>query len=85
MRSIAILAWSVLSAGWFIVVAFLAERTWPVLSLDLSHSDPATQAAFNTAVYQHIGWHAALAVVPTALVLIAILAIFRRPRGSQAS
>jgi hypothetical protein len=44
--------------------------TWPRMPLDVSQSDPATQDAFNTALFAHCLSYAWWAVVPPLVLLL---------------
>lgn len=61
--------WLVASAAWVAAVAVFAWSTWPHMPLDISHTDPATRAAFDSAVLMHAARHAALALLPPIIVL----------------
>lgn len=69
-----------LALAWPAVVAFVAWRGWPHLPLDVSASDPATVAAYRGAVLRHAGVAAAVALVPTAALLLVARRLGRRRR-----
>lgn len=63
--------------AWAGVVGYEAWAGWPHLSLDLSHSDPATQDAHRRAVIIHVVSHAAMGLAPLAVVC-ALSGLLRR-------
>lgn len=81
MRTIILLVWLVATVAWVIFIAYWADQTWPVLSLDLSPNDPATQAAWASAQRWHVVKLVAAAAVPPAVVLAVIYVAF--PRRSK--
>lgn len=66
--------WAIVSLAWVGIVAVFALQTWPHLPLDVSHTDPGTQAALNQAVVVHIIKHIAMALAPP--IVIGALARF---------
>ena len=56
--------------GWIAAVAYVAWRGWPHVPLDISATDPATQAAHRAAVVRHAMTSAATALVPAALLIV---------------
>lgn len=56
--------WIVLSLAWIAAIGTLAWNSWPHLPLDVSHTDPATRAAYDWAVAMHAARYAALALLP---------------------
>ncbi|KUO57429.1 MAG: hypothetical protein APF80_01355 [Alphaproteobacteria bacterium BRH_c36] len=69
MARMPFMTWLVVSAAWIAAIGWMAWTSWPHLPLDISHTDPATRAAFDQAVLMHAGRHAALALLPPLLVL----------------
>jgi hypothetical protein len=65
----AIVIWALLALAWAAGVLAFAVKAWPRVPLDMSRTDPATVAALNRAVSQHVASHAALAVLPPLLLL----------------
>jgi len=64
------LIWLVLSLAWIAVIGAAAWNAWPHLPLDISHTDPATRAAYDSAVLMHAGRHAAIALLPPLVVMM---------------
>ena len=63
--------WGLASIGWVGFVSYLCSILWPHLSLDLSHTDPATLAVYERAVVTHIVQYCALGVsVPIAALVV---------------
>ncbi len=60
--------WAVVSLAWIGIVAVFAYQTWPHLPLDVSHSDPGTQSAYQQAIAMHLVKHAAMAIVPALVI-----------------
>ncbi len=77
MARLPLLIWIVLSLAWIAAVGVLAWNSWPHLPLDISHTDPATRAAYDSAVMLHAGRHAALALLPP-LIVVALIRFFKR-------
>lgn len=71
MRTIGLVVFAVVSIGWIGFMAQSALGSWPQLSLDLSHVDPATQSAYQWAINMHVAKYAALALLPPLIVWIA--------------
>lgn len=78
MRTIVLIIFAVISIGWIGFMAQAALDSWPQLSLDLSHVDPATQSAYQWAINMHVAKYAALALLPPLLVWIAGLKAFAK-------
>lgn len=68
-----------LCLAWAGVVAYEAWSGWPHLSLDLSAEDSGTQAAFQWAIFNHVGTHAAAGLVPL-IVVAAVARMLSRSR-----
>lgn len=65
-----LLLWKVASLVW---VAFIAWRThagWPAIPLDMGGADPATDAAYQAALLQHVARAVGLTVTVPALIYI---------------
>ncbi|MCH9809296.1 MAG: hypothetical protein K0U74_16340 [Alphaproteobacteria bacterium] len=62
--------WLIATLAWIAVVALWAYNSWPHLPLDISHNDPATRAAFDSAVMLHAAKHAFIALVPPMVLLV---------------
>lgn len=73
--------WLVLSLVWLAGVGYLAWTTWPHLPLDVSQSDPATQAAFKAALRSHILLHAVAGLAVPAVAYVIGRLICRMMRG----
>ena len=67
MSRLPALIWLVASAAWVVAIAFLAVNAWPHMPHDISHTDPATRAAYDSAVMMHAVRYAALALLPPLL------------------
>ena len=63
-------AWFALSLIWVLDIVARCWSLWPRLPLDVSASDPATQAAFHQAVASHVMMHGAFALAPPVILLI---------------
>ena len=68
----------ILSLLWAAGVAYVALGSWPTMPLDMPARDPRVQAALARAVQNHVIKHAALALIPSLIVLTAV--IWRRMR-----
>lgn len=62
-------AWLVLSALWAGAVFYFAMATAPHVPLDISPSDPATEAALGAAMTRHLLAYGLVAAVPPLLLL----------------
>lgn len=71
----------VLSLAWAGAVAYQAWVSWPHLSLDLSHGDAGTQAAYDQAVIMHVVRNAVVGTAPL-LIVTALSFVFGRSRKS---
>lgn len=69
MPRLPFLLWLIASAAWIAAVTAFAWSTWPHMPLDISHTDPATRAAYDSAVLMHAGRHTALALLPPLIVM----------------
>jgi len=69
--------WVIAAAGWMVAVGYACVRTWPHLSLDLSHIDPSTRAAFDSAVFWHVASHGVFAVAVSLVVFGVGLGVMR--------
>lgn len=78
MRGLLLMIFLAGSAAWGYVVWQWALAAWPHLSLDLSHVDPATQAAYRSAENWHMAKYAALALLPPLVVGLVGRGIFGR-------
>ena len=58
--------WFFTSLVWVALIATFAWQSWPYLPLDVSASDPDTQAALNAAVTYHVIKNAIVALLPPA-------------------
>jgi hypothetical protein len=72
--------WLLLTTLWVLAVCYRAYYVWPHLPLDISHTDPATKAAFNSAVMMHAGKYALVALLPPMIVMILARMIAPRRR-----
>lgn len=72
--------WAIAALIWIAGVGAWTISTWPQMPLDLSPRDPATAAAFRSAVESHVLRGLVLAAVPAALLLAALAYTWRRPR-----
>ena len=70
MRRTLFLVWLAVSVFWMLLVGWYANETWPHLSLDLSHVDPDTQAAYQSAVLMHVLKYALIAFAAPLVVLV---------------
>jgi hypothetical protein len=70
MSRLVFFIWLVLSLGWVLAVGSFALQGWPHMPLDISHTDPATRAAFDEAVLVHVGKHAAVALLPPLVMFV---------------
>ncbi len=71
MRTVALVVFAAVSIGWIGFMAQAALGSWPQLSLDLSHVDPATQSAYQWAINLHVAKYAAFGLLPPLIVWIA--------------
>ena len=79
MNRLLFLFWLVLSVLWVAGVGYYAYTTWPHLSLDLSHIDAETQAAYRQATTMHVLKYVAVAVlVPGVIGLVGWYLMGRR-------
>lgn len=70
-----------LCLAWAGAVAYEAWVSWPHLSLDLSHGDARTQAAYDQAVIMHVVRYAVVGIAPF-LIVTALSLMFGRSRKS---
>ncbi|MBU2583415.1 MAG: hypothetical protein KJ622_17030 [Alphaproteobacteria bacterium] len=71
------LIWLVVSTAWIATIAYIAWSAWPHMPLDISQTDPATLAAYDSAVLMHAGRYAAVALLPP-LIILAFLRFLRQ-------
>ncbi|MDX2307376.1 MAG: hypothetical protein NW216_03975 [Hyphomicrobium sp.] len=69
-----------LSAAWIAGVAWKASLSWPRLPLDSSATDPATIAALDQAMTQHVLVYGLAALGPP-LALVTLALVLGRRRG----
>ena len=77
MSRLVFFIWLVLSLGWVLAVGSFALQSWPYMPLDISHTDPATLAAYDDAVLVHAGKHAAVALLPPLAMFVLARFIYR--------
>ncbi len=70
MARFVFLIWLIVSMGWIIAVIAFAQQSWPHMPLDISHTDPATRAAYDEAVLVHAAKHAVIALLPPLVMLL---------------
>ena len=63
---------------WTIITAIHGYTTWPHIPMDISASDPATQAAFQSVITRHAVVHAIIGLAPLILVMLFRSYICRR-------
>lgn len=79
MRRLLLTIAFLLCLAWAGAAAYQAWVSWPHLSLDLSHGDSGTQAAYNQAVTMHILRYAVVGIAPL-LIVTALSFMFGRSR-----
>lgn len=66
------LIWLILTAAWLAAAVMMALNAWPHMPLDISHTDPATRAAYDQAVLMHAGRYALIALLPPLVILMIV-------------
>ncbi len=78
MKRILFWVWIAAALIWSMGAAYAAYIEWPHLSLDLSHIDAETQAAYNQAVLLHVAKYAAVGILVPLVVLFLGSFFFKR-------
>ena len=77
MSRLIFLVWLIVSLGWILAVGAYTQHSWPHMPLDISHTDPATRAAYDQAVLAHIGKNALVALLPPLVMLFLVRFVSR--------
>lgn len=75
-RSVLFWIWLIAAVLWIGAVAYYASGSAPIFSLDLGN-DEGTRMAYDRAVVWHWARAAVMALLPPAVVLVIMRAVFR--------
>lgn len=78
MTRTAFFIWLVATLLWIVAIGAIAWQNWPHLPLDVSHTDPATKAAYDQAVSIHAGRYVMFALLPPMVFLALIRVMFKQ-------